>query len=54
VKLLAAWFKKQNALSICVDPENEPARLFYKKQKAENLNQHWMYWKDISIVLQGK
>ena len=54
VKLLAAWFAAQNASRICVDPGNESARLFYKKQNAENLNEHWMYWKDISILLQEK
>ena len=35
-------------------PEVKQHDCFTKKQKAVNLNQHWMYWKDISIVLQEK
>jgi ribosomal protein S18 acetylase RimI-like enzyme len=53
VRLLARWFKEQNAGKICVDPGNEPARKFYAATGAENLNAHWMYWKDISIILKS-
>jgi ribosomal protein S18 acetylase RimI-like enzyme len=54
VRLLAKWFEEQNAHKICVDPGNEDARKFYAVLGAENLNQHWMYWKDISMLLKEK
>ena len=50
VKLLMKWFAEQHAFMICVDPGNEGSRIFYKKIGAENLNEHWMYWKDIRVV----
>jgi GNAT superfamily N-acetyltransferase len=49
--LLAEWFVKRNAFYICVDPGSEQSRKFYAKHGAENLNEHWMAWRDISIVL---
>jgi GNAT superfamily N-acetyltransferase len=51
VKLLFNWFIEQNAHKICVDPGNDIARQFYKKNGANNLNEHWMYWDDISDIL---
>jgi GNAT superfamily N-acetyltransferase len=51
VKILAKWFAGQGAKKICVDPGNENARKFYAANGAGNLNQHWMYWEDISAVL---
>jgi RimJ/RimL family protein N-acetyltransferase len=48
--LLAKWFVGQNAFYICVDPGNEQSRKFYARNGAENLNEHWMGWKDIRIV----
>jgi GNAT superfamily N-acetyltransferase len=50
---LAAWFKAQNAARICVDvqPANVVARRFYMRQGAEVLNDHWLVWKDIEVVL---
>jgi GNAT superfamily N-acetyltransferase len=51
VFLLANWFKKENATKICVDLGNENARQFYINNGAENLNQHWLFWKDINTVL---
>ena len=56
LRLLAAWFTAQHALYICVDadPENAAAQKFYKKHGAENLNKHWLVWKDISILLKHK
>jgi GNAT superfamily N-acetyltransferase len=51
--LLAKWFVKRNAFYICVDPGNEQSRKFYAGQGAENLNKHWMAWKDINIVLEN-
>ena len=49
--LLAGWFLERNALYVCVDPGNEQSRKFYARNGARNLNEHWMVWKDISIVL---
>lgn len=51
VRLLARWFVDQRARRICVDPGNPSARQFYAELGAENLNQHWMFWPDISILL---
>lgn len=49
---LAGWFGEQNASRICVDvdPANIAARQFYIRNGAENLNEHWLVWSDISVV----
>jgi GNAT superfamily N-acetyltransferase len=54
LRLLATWFVEQKSLRICVDvdPANSTARNFYKKNGAEDLNKHWLVWKDISSVLE--
>ncbi|MGC1106908.1 MAG: GNAT family N-acetyltransferase [Candidatus Acidiferrales bacterium] len=51
--LLAGWFISQKASRICVDvqPANAAARRFYKRHGAEDLNPHWLLWKDINVVL---
>lgn len=51
LRLLAAWFAGQNAARICVDPGNPAARRFYARHGAGELNQHWMVWDDIKVVL---
>jgi len=51
VRILTAWFIEQKAKKICVDPGNGDARKFYATLGAENLNAHWMYWKDITVLL---
>jgi ribosomal protein S18 acetylase RimI-like enzyme len=55
LKLLAQWFVEQGALKICIDvePTNATAQRFYRRHGAENLNQHWLFWKDISFVLKN-
>ena len=50
VRTLAKWFIEQKAYKICVDPGNEIARHFYKRNGAENLNTHWMFWRDIRDI----
>ena len=50
LSLLAVWFIENNAIKVCVDPDNS-ARKFYIKHGAVPLNQHWMIWNDISIIL---
>jgi ribosomal protein S18 acetylase RimI-like enzyme len=53
LRLLAAWFAKQKASRICVDvdPANTTARRFYMRHGAGNLNEHWLVWNDIKVVL---
>src|SRR5437588_477148 len=46
LRLLAAWFQRENALRICVDPD-EQARAFYAHHGAILLNKHWMFWPDM-------
>jgi len=50
---LAAWFAEQNATRVCVDvdPADAVARAFYKNHGADDLNKHWLVWKDIRVVL---
>jgi len=52
LRLLAEWFTAQKALRICVDvePKNMVARKFYRRHGAEEMNSHWMVWKDIRVV----
>jgi ribosomal protein S18 acetylase RimI-like enzyme len=52
LRRLASWFVEQKALKICVDvqPMNTAARKFYRRTGAEDLNPHWMVWKDIRVV----
>ncbi|HTF27028.1 MAG TPA: GNAT family N-acetyltransferase [Candidatus Limnocylindria bacterium] len=53
LRLLAAWFAQQKASRICVDvdPNNTTARRFYKRHGADDLNEHWLVWNDIKVVL---
>jgi GNAT superfamily N-acetyltransferase len=53
LRLLAAWFVEQKASRICVDvdPANITARRFYLRHGAEKLNEHWLVWNDIKLVL---
>jgi ribosomal protein S18 acetylase RimI-like enzyme len=54
LRLLATWFIDRRALRICVDsdPNNLIARQFYKKYGAEDLNKHWLLWKNVSNILE--
>jgi len=53
LRRLAAWFTEQKASRICVDvdPANTTARRFYTRHGAEKLNDHWLVWNDIGVVL---
>ena len=51
VQLLANWFISQKAFKICVDPGNEGARQFYKRNGALDLNEHWLFWEDMSTMI---
>jgi ribosomal protein S18 acetylase RimI-like enzyme len=56
LRLLASWFVRQSAKRICVDvdPENAPARAFYRKHGAQDLNPHWLVWPDIAALVAGR
>ena len=56
LRILAAWFVEKKALKICVDvdPENTTAQKFYRRHGAKSLNEHWLYWEDISVVLEER
>lgn len=51
--LLAAWFGRHEASRICVDvdPANTIARRFYTRHGAQPLNDHWLVWNNIKVVL---
>lgn len=53
LRLLAGWFVKQEVLRVCVDvdPTNTTARRFYARHGAERLNEHWMVWNNINMLL---
>ena len=53
LRLLAGWFVKQEALRICVDVDsaNTIARHFYARHGAGPLNDHWMVWDNIHLLL---
>jgi ribosomal protein S18 acetylase RimI-like enzyme len=55
LRLLASWFVRHEAKRVCVDvdPENAPARAFYRKHGAEDLNPHWLVWPDIAAFVAG-
>jgi ribosomal protein S18 acetylase RimI-like enzyme len=56
LRLLAKWFTKMNALSVCVNvsPENVAGQGFYRSHGAQDLNRHWLLWPDIQVVLNTK
>jgi mannitol-1-/sugar-/sorbitol-6-phosphatase len=53
LRVLASWFADQGAKRVCVDvdPENRPARTFYRKHGARDLNPHWLVWPDITALV---
>jgi ribosomal protein S18 acetylase RimI-like enzyme len=55
LRLLASWFVRHEAKRVCVDvdPENAPARAFYRKHGAQDLNPHWLVWPDITLLVAG-
>ncbi len=48
---LAHWFISHKAYKVCVDPGSQIARQFYKRGQAEMLNEHWMFWNDIRVIV---
>jgi len=51
ILVLAKWFIYQRAYKICIDPGNDVARKFYYANGAAALNDHWMFWNDISTII---
>jgi ribosomal protein S18 acetylase RimI-like enzyme len=53
LRLLARWFFQQGAFRVCVDvnPANPEALAFYMRNGAERLNENWLVWNDIRIVM---
>jgi GNAT superfamily N-acetyltransferase len=53
LQLLAKWFIENNSIIICVnaEPSNTAAQHFYKQNGAKPVNEYWLVWDDISIVL---
>jgi ribosomal protein S18 acetylase RimI-like enzyme len=54
LRLLAKWFVEQGALRVCVDVDssNDVARIFYRLHGVEDLNWHWLVWRDIGVLLE--
>jgi len=50
---MAAWFAERQSFRVCVNvaPDNAPAVAFYRKHGAQPLNQFFMVWPDIRILL---
>lgn len=55
LRYLAAWFAGQSASRVCVNvaPANAIARRFYVRHGAVELNEHWLVWDDIKVVLES-
>jgi ribosomal protein S18 acetylase RimI-like enzyme len=53
LKQLAEWFISQKAVHVCVNcsSDNPIAQNFYRSHGVESLNEHWLIWKDISVLL---
>lgn len=53
--LLVSWFAEQRAFKVCVDvdPANSTATEFYLRHGAQRLNDHWLFWKDITKRLES-
>jgi hypothetical protein len=53
LKILSSWFVSQHCTRVCtnVDPSNAEARRFYLRHSAASLNEHWMIWQNINVVL---
>ncbi|MHC4993222.1 MAG: GNAT family N-acetyltransferase, partial [Planctomycetota bacterium] len=56
LKHLAHWFAEHDAARVCVDvePDNTPARAFYTRHGAVDLNTYWLAWSDIAAVLEER
>jgi GNAT superfamily N-acetyltransferase len=50
LRTMAHWFLEHNARKVCVDPGNI-ARAFYANYGARPLNQHWIVWDDVGILI---
>ena len=53
LRRLAGWFVAEGARRVCVDvlPSNRRARRFYARHGARPVDDRWMEWADIGVVL---
>ena len=53
LRMLAAWFTGHKAFTICVNSgsDNKVAHQFYKSNGAKDLQEHWLIWENISVLL---
>jgi ribosomal protein S18 acetylase RimI-like enzyme len=53
LETIAHWFVQQQASRVCVNvaPNNTAACGLYKKYGAEPLNEHWLVWSDIGVII---
>jgi GNAT superfamily N-acetyltransferase len=51
--MLAAWFIDHKAFTICVNSgaDNKVAHQFYKSNGAKDLQEHWLVWENINVLL---
>jgi ribosomal protein S18 acetylase RimI-like enzyme len=56
LRRLAAWFARHDSPHVCVnvEPDNERARGFYRRQGARELATHWMVWPDITKLCEAR
>lgn len=52
LRRLARWFVAQGARRVCVNvaPEDARARAFYTRHGAQELNEYWLAWSDVSAA----
>jgi GNAT superfamily N-acetyltransferase len=50
---LATWFASSGAQRVCVNASAPPARTFYARHGATEVDAHWMVWEDIGAVQRG-
>jgi ribosomal protein S18 acetylase RimI-like enzyme len=53
LRMLASWFAGQGASRVCVNvaAANAVGRRFYARHGAETLNEHWLVWGDMRVVV---
>lgn len=56
LSILSEWFIGHDVKSVRVDidPENTAAQEFYRHHHASGINQYWLYWDDIAVVVRDR
>ena len=52
--MLAKWFADQNVHRVCVNVGGEEGRKFYFRHEAKQMNEYWMTWEDVGVVLKNE